>query len=239
MSLAKLTQWTGPTTSFRPSGKYGEADATALKGRSRAAVWADSESDYDRAMRSGDDLDGYGCCTVSSEEEQHRPTEGLNVYKMGASWRGSDGVLRATNHRFNSEAAYARAEIVLLTSSLWREAGMLSFMATSKHDIRPHLLLLFHAQDLQALPTILSYACNYLQASGNAASVTLSLRVMQSAARDALDYLWQRRAGLDVNARAKQLGVRSKTYRDLRGQAVRMYARRLSEAESLFQAACG
>jgi hypothetical protein len=189
-------------------------------------------------MRTGDDLDGLGCCAVASDDEQSRPAERLNVYKMGGSWRGSDGVLRGTNHKFNSEAAYARAEIVLLTSSLWKEAGTLSFMATSKHDVRPHLLLLFHAQDVSALAAVLTYGHNYLIAWANAANVTVPMHVIPCAALDAVNYLWRRRASANVNVRAKQLGMRSQTYREIRGVAIRLYQRRLNEAEAVFLKCC-
>lgn len=231
MGLDKLTQWTGPTTSFRPSAKYGEADATALKGRSRSAVWADSDTDLGRASAP---VDGGAIVYPASDDENGRPPERLNVYKMGGSWRSADGVLRGTNHKFNSEAAYARAEIVLLTSSLWREAGALALMADGRHDVRPHILLLFHGQDLTAFPAVLAYGINYLDSWCHANGVILPLRARHAAARDALDLLWARRAGVNVNLRAKELGVRSSGYRELRGVAIRLFQRRLKEAEQRF-----
>lgn len=116
---------------------------------------------------------------------------------------------------------------------------MLSFMTTNKHDVRPHLLLLFHAQDVSALPAVLTYGHNYLIGWTNAASVTLPRHVIPCAALDAVNCLWRRRASANVNVRAKQLGIRSKTYRDIRGVAIRSYRRRLEEAEERFNSALG
>jgi hypothetical protein len=120
------------------------------------------------------------------------------------------------------------------SSFLPDEAAALAFMCEDEHDIRPSLLLLFHAQDCTQFPRV--HACGVAHLIGLAAKRHERLRreVAEYAAGDALAVMWCRRAPEPVSARSRRLGVRNATYFGLRTAALLMYQDRLHEARVRF-----
>lgn len=117
---------------------------------------------------------------------------------------------------------------------LTHEAAALAFMREGPNDIRPGLLLLFHAQTCSELDAILLHGTAYLRAWCAARGVTHPRSTLAIAAGDALAVIWRRRAPHPVSARSRQLGIRNQTYYDLRTAAMWMYQARLHEARIRF-----
>jgi hypothetical protein len=129
----------------------------------------DLEAEVGATMLWGDD----------ESDDSRVPGDALPVYRMAGTWRDQAGELRGTIHGFASEAAYSRGECVLGQSSLWQEAAALSMLSLPPgdpadagvdrqrraiYDVRPHLLLLMHAEDSRALEPCLRYGLGYLRA---------------------------------------------------------------------------
>jgi hypothetical protein len=117
---------------------------------------------------------------------------------------------------------------------LWKEAATLAYMRQGVGDIRPELLLLYHAQDTCGLPAIQRHGTAYLTAWCSARGRAIRRDVLEHAAGDALAVIWCRRAPLPVSARARELGVRNGTYHELRTVALVMFQTRLHEARVRF-----
>ena len=118
--------------------------------------------------------------------------------------------------------------------SLWQEAATLAFIRQSRHDIRPAMLLLFHAQDVDQVGAILLHGRCYLQRWLERRGRGCPAPVLEAAAGDALAVMWCRRAPHPVSARSRQLGIRNQTFFDLRTAALEMYQARLHEARVRF-----
>lgn len=115
-----------------------------------------------------------------------------------------------------------------------QEAAALAFMREGRGDIRPELLLLYHAQDTRNLPAIQRHGTAYLAAWCSARGRAIRREVLEHAAGDALAVIWCRRAPFAVAARARELGVRNGTYHELRTVALVMFQNRLHEARVRF-----
>ena len=117
---------------------------------------------------------------------------------------------------------------------LWKEAATLAYMRQGAGDIRPELLLLYHAQDTTCLPAIQRHGAAYLTAWCRVRGRAVRQAVLVHAAMDALAIIWCRRAPLPVAARARELGIRNGTYHELRTVALVMFQTRLHEARVRF-----
>ncbi|GAB2493152.1 hypothetical protein GCM10027084_02300 [Pseudoxanthomonas sangjuensis] len=115
-----------------------------------------------------------------------------------------------------------------------QEAAALAFMRRSRYDIRPALLLLFHAQDGRQFPATHLHGVCYLRVWCEHRGIAWRHDVLELAAADALAVMWRRKAPQPVGVRAKQLGVRIGTYFDLRTAALEMFQTRLHEAQQHF-----
>lgn len=119
--------------------------------------------------------------------------------------------------------------------ALSQEAAALAFMREGPSDIRPALLLLFHAQDSRDLEAILLHGMAYLRSWCDARGMRVERATLEIAAGDALAVMWCRRAPHPVAARSRQLGVRNQRFFDLRTAALHMYQARLHEARVRFR----
>lgn len=118
--------------------------------------------------------------------------------------------------------------------ALWQEAATLAFMREGPRDIRPGLLLLFHAQDSGGLDAILLHGMAYLRSWCDVRRMRVTRATLEIASGDALAVMWCRRAPHPVAARSRQLGVRNQRFFDLRTAALHMYQARLHEARVRF-----
>lgn len=118
--------------------------------------------------------------------------------------------------------------------ALWQEAATLAFMREGRCDIRPSLLLLFHAQDSAGIPAIMLHGMAYLRSWCDLRRMRTRRATLEIAAGDALAVMWCRRAPHPVAMRSRQLGVRNQTFFDLRTAALHMYQARLHEARVRF-----
>lgn len=116
----------------------------------------------------------------------------------------------------------------------YHEAAALSFMRQGEHDIRPALLLLFHAADGSQAERIMAHGRRYLEAHAQGGGDASSDEARRWACFDALTIIWSRRAQQPLAARSKQLRMRNTAYLSLRNLAERMYRARLREAELRF-----
>jgi hypothetical protein len=210
--LANLAQWIGPTTGLRSVGQYADASAKPEGEDYRPAV--------ESYIHAGG-AESYGWS--DGNDEMRRPGERLNVYGLGTA------------------QAYVLAEIVLTSRSLAEEAAALSFMRTGPYDVRPWLLLAMYGESERAIGECLAHGVRYLAAWCKANDEPRGEAAIKAAAADALGVLYVPRAPRTgagsaqrttpaADARAQQLRMRAKAYRDLRRVALRMYRRRLKEA---------
>lgn len=117
---------------------------------------------------------------------------------------------------------------------LREEAATLAMMREAPHDIRPELLLLFHAGACEYFHRVHQHGTLYLRARCAMRETPQPPWVLEAAAGDALAMLWARRAPRPVSQRARQFGVRNATYSLLRKVALAMYQARLHEARVRF-----
>lgn len=216
--LANLAQWIAPTTGLRSVARYAEAPA-----KPEGDDYRPSAESY---VHAGDgERYGWG----DSNDEMRRPGERLNVYGLG------------------TDQAYVLAEIVLTSRSLAEEAAALSFMRAGPYDVRPWLLLAMYGESERAIGQCLIHGVRYLTAWCGAKDEPRGEAAIQAAAADAFGVLYVPRAPRTgdgsgkrttpaADARAQELGMRAKVYRDLRRVALRMYRRRLMEACVQFHA---
>ncbi|WP_434947483.1 hypothetical protein [Luteimonas sp. SDU82] len=101
-------------------------------------------------------------------------------------------------------------------------------------DIRPSLLLLFHAQDGRQFEIIHRYGVGFLSTVCRRRGIRTRREVLELAAGDALAVMWCRRAPESVATRARRLGVRNSQYHALRAAAIAMFSRQLQEARDRF-----
>lgn len=165
----------------------------------------------------------------NSGGEDNRPSERLPAYGFATQLR-------------------QECEIVLTSRSLADEAAALSFLADGPHDVRPFLLLAMFGEDPRAILACLQYGARYLSAWCEASGVLRGEAAITAAASDALAVLYgsrhkrvvgqgtPRRTAPAADDRARALGMRAESYRELRKVALRMYRRRLEEACVRFHA---
>jgi len=114
------------------------------------------------------------------------------------------------------------------------QAAALSFMREGIHDVRPALLLLFHAGDATQAKAVADHGFRYLAAYADARGLRASEEALWIAALDALLVCWRRRAPEPVSVRSRQLRMRNGTFYELRTAADNMYRARLHEARVRF-----
>lgn len=114
------------------------------------------------------------------------------------------------------------------------EAATLAFMREGPGDIRPALLLLFHAQDCGQFRAVHRYGVGYLEGWCRLNRRRIAHEVLEHAAGDALAVMWCRRAPQPVAARSRAFGIRNSTYFALRTLALEVYQTRLHEARVRF-----
>lgn len=107
-------------------------------------------------------------------------------------------------------------------------------MRDGRDDIRPSMLLLFHAQDGGQFERIHLYGMAWLSVWCDCHARKARRDVLAYAAGDALAVMWCRRAPSQITVRAKQLGIRVQSYLELRTAALEMYQMRLHEARVRF-----
>lgn len=117
---------------------------------------------------------------------------------------------------------------------LREEAAALAMMREGPHDIRPELLLLFHAGAAEHFDRVLQHGTFYLRARCALRGTPHPPWVLEAAAGDALAVLWARRAPRPISERARQFRMRNATYSLLRKVALAMYKERLHEARVRF-----
>lgn len=117
---------------------------------------------------------------------------------------------------------------------LWAEAATLAFMKEGPYDIRPALLLLFHAGDTTLIEDIFRHGTSYVAAYAARKRIGVREEVCRQAAADALAIIWARRAPEPVAVRSRELRIRNSTFYELRTAALRMYRWRLHEARVRF-----
>lgn len=227
MSLQRLANWTAPPGSLRPAARHTEADRKQEPEEFRYSHEHAIGGASERGFPDGEEA-------WLRDDDDRRPGERLNVYQCEGEFKRRDGKTRIAVHGFRSEAAYPRGEVVLTSASLWREAAALAFMASSPHDVRPAILLLFYSQDTSQLPAVLRYGTRYLAKWCERTGARRAEAACQAAAADALNLLWCRRAPSPAAARARQLCMRRADFTELRQLARRTYERRLHEAEERF-----
>lgn len=120
------------------------------------------------------------------------------------------------------------------TKFLLDEAATLAMMREGPYDVRPALLLLFHAQDVHQLPSLLRFGYGYLLAWSDRQGIRVSREVLEHSALDALAVMWCRRAPEPIGARSRYFGIRNRIYSDLRNAALEIYQTRLHEARVRF-----
>lgn len=102
------------------------------------------------------------------------------------------------------------------------------------HDIRPALLLLFHAGDASQVERVAEHGFRYVSAYAAMRGIRVSDEALWIAAVDALSVCWRRRAPEPVGVRSRQLRMRNGTFFELRTAADNMYRARLHEARVRF-----
>jgi hypothetical protein len=160
------------------------------------ALGTDLEAEVGATLLWGDD----------ESDDSRIPGDALPVYRTAGTWRDESGELRATIHGFAPEAAYSRGECVLGQSSLWQESAALSMQSLPPgdpvdagadrqrraiHDVRPHLLLLLHAEDTRALEPCLRYGLGYLRAWCQRNANASTPAAIEAAACDGLASLYR------------------------------------------------
>lgn len=113
-------------------------------------------------------------------------------------------------------------------------AATLAFMRDGPGDIRPGLLLLFHAQDGRQFEAIHRCGVAFLTSLCARRGMRVRREVLDYAAGDALAVMWCRRAPEPVATRSRRLGVRNSLYHALRADAIAMYRGKLHEARVRF-----
>lgn len=152
-----------------------------------------------------------GGATERDDGDDTRPGERVPVYAL-------------------NRQARILGELVLTTRSLACEAAALSFMTAGPHDVRPQILLALYGQDARALLACVGYGVRYLSAWCEINGEPRSRDAIHAAAADALEVIYRRRAPMAADDRAKTLGLRAASFRQLRTLALRVYRRRLQEA---------
>lgn len=107
-------------------------------------------------------------------------------------------------------------------------------MRQGRHDIRPALLLLFHAGDAHQFEAIHRHGRLYLSAYCIRNGLPATTEACELAAGDALAVMWARRAPQPVSARSRALRMRNSVYFELRTVALVMFQTRLHEARVRF-----
>ena len=119
-------------------------------------------------------------------------------------------------------------------SFMWQEAATLAIIRQGKYDIRPELLLLFHAGDGGQFPKVHRHGACYLRAWSERHGGNVRAEILDAAAGDALAVMWHRRAPAPVSARAREFHIRNSVFFELRTVAMQMYQSRLHEARVRF-----
>jgi hypothetical protein len=142
---------------------------------------------------------------------------------MSEAWRG--GIKRSARL-----AAWGSSR-----SPLSDEALSLSWMAKNRHDVCPHLLLLYVAQYQQSVAPVVQYGSRYLQAWCARKGHHQWAHVHEAAAKDALVAFmvgrFPRNRGLsNVRKRVQTLHISSRDYGKLRKVALKALRRRFLDA---------
>ncbi len=228
--LDSLGQWIAGGTSLRKLDSAGAGEGLAVADH--------QDHDADR----GHDL---GAWNPAEGDGDNRPGERLPVYRCEGRWRDplTDDAM-VTLHNFASEQAYVRGECVIGQGSQWQEAAALAYMRTGRHDVRPLLLLLMHAEDASQLPAILTHGLGYLRGLCERMGLTRTDEAMQAAALDALQAMFdgrdrRRKANANrwsVRDRARSMSMRAADYGTLRRAMHSAYSQWLAEARERFTA---
>lgn len=185
------------------------APPTSLRVTGRHTVPADARQEPEEWQPAGEHW--IGGEAERGDNDDPRPAERIPVYAINLQTR-------------------ILGELVLTTRSLAPEAAALSYMAAGPHDVRPQILLALYGQDARALLACVGYGVRYLSAWCEINGEPRTRDAIHAAAADALEVIYRRRAPLAADARAKTLGLRAASFRQLRSLALRVYRRRLQEA---------
>lgn len=113
---------------------------------------------------------------------------------------------------------------------LIRQSVALAYMRAGEHDIRPDLLLFVVLHEHEPFPRLFSYGCHYIEVWLARHGQTAPKDAIRLAVNDALAIVLTRRAPCPLRERAKEIGIRQRTFRALRAKALQMFERRYHEA---------
>ncbi len=219
--LANLPKWTGDASNI--TGLARRRSASAETGSWESDPAAEAEAAYLN-----------GSATDLQPDAITQPGEQLRVYNLA----GYGEPLQ-------------QSEVLISSKSLATEAAALAYMRRGTHDVRPSLLLLMQAQDLDQISKCRQYAHNYLRQWCVRHGCRYSETVLSSAATDGLATFYRLRearrprsstpalATPPTRARAKSLHLRDDHYGQLRRVAVHALQARYLEALIDFARAVG